>query len=454
MRNEPSNSNQGRIGILKFWAWQSRSLATAVNFIVMSWLMFYATDTLGMPVVLVGTLLMVSRIADAFLNLPAGLLIDRTQTRFGKARPYEFAIIGMWLFTWLLFSIPGEASLVVQSVWFVLFYTLTSSVCGALLNTGNTAYMVRAFRTDEQRVRIVSLGGFVNMIFAMSISISFPILVSNFATSPERWSSVVLIFAVPLAVIGMLRFVFVKETVAAEDEGSARPNTKDVWNVLKSNPYLRLVALLWFVFSAINSMRAAQYFFEWVMGDIGLMSVVGIVGFAAIPLMLILPRIVKKFSKRTIVIFASCMYIIGGTIYFLGGSNISLHLVLVAAAFHAMAAIPIAIVADLILLDVGSYNAYKNGKRMDGTLVSVRNFLGLVGGAIAPGLLGILLGISGYDGTLYVQPDAAIFMIRAAMGLVPAVLFAIIAVVFAVFYKLDKQMPKIKVAIENKNEQE
>ena len=187
------NGKRHGIGILKFWAWQSRAFSSGANFIVMGWLMFYATDTLGMPVVLVGTLLMVSRIVDAFFNLPIGLLIDRTQTKLGKARPYELAIIGMWFFTWMLFSMPGGASLLVQSIWFVAFYTLSSSICGALLNSGGMAYVIRVFPTDEQRVRLASLGGFVGMVFGICISIFFPVLVNNFATSPDRWSQIVLI---------------------------------------------------------------------------------------------------------------------------------------------------------------------------------------------------------------------------------------------------------------------
>lgn len=86
---------------------------------------------------------------------------------------------------------------------------------------------------------------------------------------------------------------------------------------------------------------------------------------------------------------------------------------------------------------------------MDGTLGSVRNFLQLLGGAMAPGLLGILLGVSGYDGTLDVQPDSALWVIRAAYGLIPAIMFAIVAVVFAFFYKLDKKMPEINKQLED-----
>jgi len=442
-----NNSNPNRIGKLKFWAWQSRGISTAINFLIMSWLMFYATDTLVMPAALVGTLLMASRIVDAFFDLPAGLIIDRTNTRFGKARPYEFAVIGMWLTTWLLFSIPGGASLTIQAIWLVIFYTLTSSIFGTALNAGNNVYMIRAFGTDGQRVRLTSFGGFVNMIFAMVVSISLPLLVSNFATSPASWSMLVLMFAIPMSIIGIMRFVFVKETEQVIETSKERANFKDVWSVLKANKFLRVVAVLSFVSTAASSLGASQFFFEWIMGDVGSMWIMGVMGFAAMPMVIFFPKILKKFTKGQLVIFGSIQNVVAGLIMFTAGLNITMPVIIISGLFSAFAALPIIILADLILLDVGTYNAYKSGKRMDGTLGSIRNFLGLVGGAVAPGLLGIMLGLSGYDGNLYVQPDSAIFMIRAAMGLFPAIMFAIVAVVFILFYKLDKQLPEINEAL-------
>lgn len=65
---------------------------------------FYCTDVLQLAPALVGTLFMVSKIFDSFTDIVAGFIVDRTQTRWGKGRPYEIFMLFLWLSTWLLFS--------------------------------------------------------------------------------------------------------------------------------------------------------------------------------------------------------------------------------------------------------------------------------------------------------------------------------------------------------------
>ena len=117
MKNNKTNTaNPDKIGIGKFWAWQSRGASAAINFIVVSFVAIYCTDALGMPPALVGTLLAVSTVVDAITDLFAGYLVDRTNTRWGKGRPYEWAIVAEWILTFLMYSTPAGASLAVESV--------------------------------------------------------------------------------------------------------------------------------------------------------------------------------------------------------------------------------------------------------------------------------------------------------------------------------------------------
>ena len=53
-----------------------------------TFLMFYLTDTVGLNVGAVGILIAVSRILDAATDLIFGNLLDRTDTKLGKARPW------------------------------------------------------------------------------------------------------------------------------------------------------------------------------------------------------------------------------------------------------------------------------------------------------------------------------------------------------------------------------
>lgn len=68
---------------------------------------YYCTNSLGLSPGIVGTLLLVSKLFDGFTDLIAGLIIDKTKTKYGKARPYELCILGVWICTVLLFSTPN-----------------------------------------------------------------------------------------------------------------------------------------------------------------------------------------------------------------------------------------------------------------------------------------------------------------------------------------------------------
>ena len=161
---------------------------------------------------LVGTLLMVSKIVDAITDIFAGYLIDRTETKLGKGRPYEFAILGVWVCTWLLYSAPAEASTAVKCIWIFVMYMFVNSIFTTLLDASGNPYMVRAFGTNEQRVKLASFGGIIIMVASIVINMVFPIAMARIATSAAGWSKMAAMFALPLGLIGVLRFVFVKET--------------------------------------------------------------------------------------------------------------------------------------------------------------------------------------------------------------------------------------------------
>ena len=436
--------NPDKVGVGKFWAWQTRGVSAAVQFIVLGYLMIYATDTLGMPVALVGALMLASRLLDAFTDLFIGLLVDKTKTKLGKGRPYEFFIIITWVLTWVLFSVPGDASVVVQSIWIVTMFFLVQSIANSFLSACQTPYMVRAFKTQGQMRKIASFGGIVIMFAAIAINIAFPILMGTMATSPEGWSQLILIVAIPMAIIGMMRFIFVKEEFEVEAQ-KERASLKDVKTLLKNNPYFIMVALMWLAYSFVNGMGINQFFFIWVTGDIANMATANMMAIVVLPLLFFFPMLMRKFPMGKLIIAGSIFYIISGIVLFIAGGNMSI--IIIGVILTGVGALPMTYLRDLLQIDCGSYNSYKGHKRMDGTIATMTILAGKLGGAIGAGALGFLLAASGYDGNLEVQPDAAIWMIRAANGLVPAILFIGVAILF-MFYRIDKMMPEINAAKE------
>lgn len=437
--NKVKKENPDRIGTVKFWAWQSRGASGAINFIILSFVSIYCTDTLQMEPALVGVLLMASKIVDAVTDLFAGYLVDRTNTRWGKGRPYEWAIVAAWFATFLLYSTPGgaEASLVMKCIWVFIMYVVINSICVTLLSACQNPYMIRAFGTDGQRVKLASFGGIVIMAASMAVNIIFPILMNRIATSAKGWSTLMLMTSVPLALIGILRFFFVKETIEVKDESEAeKVKISDVADVLKKNKYVYIVSFMYFVYSLVTGMGVGTYFFKYVVGNLELMGTASAVAIVALPLLVIFPTIMKKMSKGLLVQIGCIFYIVSGLLMFFCYENFTI--ILVGFVFTGVASLPITYLTDLMLIDCGTYNAEVTGKRMDGTIGAIKGFSGKVGSALAAGALGMLLSAGGYNGSLTTQPDSAILMIRFAQGMIPVIAFALVALAM-MGYKLDKK---------------
>ncbi|MBR0194753.1 MAG: MFS transporter, partial [Paludibacteraceae bacterium] len=109
--------------------WSTRGIAAAINVVLVVYVTFYSTDLLGLNPVIIGGILLASRIIDAFTDLGFGYILDKTHTRWGKARPYEVFIILEWLFTILLFNTPQHAGAAVQYVWIGFMYIMINAIC-------------------------------------------------------------------------------------------------------------------------------------------------------------------------------------------------------------------------------------------------------------------------------------------------------------------------------------
>ena len=447
METKSKRDKQGKIGVVKFWTWSARDLSLSANFIVLSFISIYCTNTLNMEPALVGILLMGSKVVDAVTDLFAGYLVDRTETKWGKGRPYEFAIFGVWLCTWLLYSTPAEAGTTMKAIWIFVMYMFVNSVFTTLLNASGNPYMVRAFGDNEQCVRLASFGGIIIMVASIVINITFPIAMTRIATSAAGWRKMIGMFALPLAVIGILRFFFVKETEKV-DTVSEKVSFKDVLTVLKENKYVYMVIALQLVYSLVTGTGVVTYYFTYIVKNLEVMGVVSSVSVFVVPLMIFFPLMLKKVPMGKMVQIGCVFYAIGSFVAFVSGGSIPV--LIGATVITGIGTLPVTYLVNLMALDCGSYNAYKGRQRMDGTIGAIKGFANKLGGACGSGLLGIMLTMGGFDSTLETQTSSANFMIVALYTLIPCILFAVMAVMFS-FYKLDKMMPEINRVIESKS---
>ena len=138
-----------KVGLGKLLLWNSSSCSVALSTLMLGYATFYCTDVLQLAPALVGTLFMVSKIFDSFTDVVAGFIVDRTQTRWGKGRPYEIFMLFLWLSTWLLFSCPTSFATAAKCIWIFCMYTFMNSICVTFLNANNVVYMVCLLYTSD-----------------------------------------------------------------------------------------------------------------------------------------------------------------------------------------------------------------------------------------------------------------------------------------------------------------
>ena len=433
--------NPDKIGLLRLLQWQSSTVSQSCNVLTLAYFQIYCTDTLYLDPAKLGVLLILSKVFDAITDLCAGYVVDHTNTRWGRGRPYELAHIGLWLCTWLMYSCPAGWSTTVKYVWVFLLYTSINGVFLTLLNSNDVVYMVRAFN-HQQIVRLSSYGGIVTSVAAIVFNILFPTMVATFTPQPGGWSKLIAIFAIPLTLISLIRFFTVKEIyqvdVSAQKE---QPKFKDSMKALVQNKYLLTVAAILLCINFITNMGIGVYYYKYIVGNIGLQSISSVLLVLILPVMFIFPKLSKKISITKLMAMGYGCSVIGGIVIFLSGGKIVP--LMIGSLINAAGIAPTSYLFPVLQIALADYNEWKGHERMEGTMGSVIGFAKRVGGTIGAGVGGIALGLAGYDATLSVMPDSALTLITILNSLVPAIVYGLSAIVM---YRmgLDKQLPQIK----------
>ncbi len=434
-------NNPEKVSLGKSLLWNTRPLSFGAVTILMGYLSMFCTDMLQMPAALVGTLLMVSKIFDGVTDLIAGYIVDNTKTKLGKGRPYELCLIGVWVCTFALFASNVEWSMAMKSAWLLIMYTLIWSIFGTMLNAAETPYIIRAFGDPIAVTKVSAIGGVFITLGCMVVSISLPMVIGTLGTTVAGWRKIIAMYAVPLLIIGFLRFLTIREVfVPEQDVKGEKVTIKDILTVLKSNRYIWLLAIVSMIPQTISGMGANTYYFNVVVGDITKLSAMSMMGLVSTLFILFFPAMMKKRSAMDLIGIFSAIGVAGYIMVFFAGSNM---IALIVAFFlSGLAALPASYMRSPIIMDVAEYNERHGRPRMEATLAAATNFTVKVGQALGAFLLGIILSAGGYDGALAVQPDSAVMSIRVLNSFIPAALMLLSFICAVAYRPLDAFLKK------------
>lgn len=437
--SKPKNAD--RLGLGRLLVWKSSDVTAAwVNVIMLNYLSIYASDTLGINIGLVGTMLLASKIIDGFTDIFAGWLVDNTHTKLGKGRPYEIAIVGMTICSILLFMADPAWETAVKCGWVFFMYTLTFSVFSTLRAAASAPYTIRHFSNNPVLIRKVSsYGGIVTMAGSMIVNLVFPVLMGTIATSAKGWTAAVALVLIPGTLIGVLRFFFCKEDPSVDATSKQEPiRLKEIFTMLRRNKYVWFYAGTMLCYNIITNLAVGSYYFKWIVGNIALAGALSAVSFILLPIMLSFPVIMKKIGSMGKMIGYFCFVGIGGYVLcFVSGSF--LPGVLAGYVLGQFATLPLAYYQVLFIMNICTYNEMQGMPRMDGSSNILANFCMKAGGAIGAWLTAVLLMVAGYVSaeSAVSQPASALMMIRVDFALVPALLLVFIAIFCFAFARLE-----------------
>ncbi|MDL2327547.1 MFS transporter [Ruminococcaceae bacterium OttesenSCG-928-A11] len=446
--DESMNPKSEKLKIGRFFAWKSRDISQAcLQLIVNSYFMLFCTNILEMNSVLVGSILMASKVIDIVADLVAGYLVDNTNTKLGKARPYELCIIGSWFFTVLLFFCPPEWSTAVKAIWIFLTYSFTFSVFTTLLNASQTPYIIRAFKTRSMVTKVSSYGGIVSTLGAVVVSVTFPILMGKFGSTASGWHTLILIFALPLAVIGVLRFIFIKEdTSVAVGTVEKKIRLTDIWKMLKSNRYVWAFAGVNGLFSFVTGLNVSAQYFKYVVGNIQLQGIMSMLLVLMLPVMMLFPKLINRFTVSQLIQFGALLAIVGYIVNFFAGANMVM--LVIGSMLTSLATLPISYLSPVINMNLSLYNQWQGLHRMEATTTAVSSFTTKVFNGFGAGAVGVLLGWASYvSSETAAQPSSAVQMIRNMYSIIPLVCMVGILLFAVVLAKLEKRIPSMEADI-------
>ena len=246
-----------------------------VNSVLAAFLTMFYTDSIGMAAGAVGTMIFVSKILDGITDLLAGTIIDKTRTKWGKARPWLLwmAVPG-GLATVLLFMVPQNSSPTVQLVYAFITYNLYSSIIFTLAGIAKAALMVRMTYNDIERgalARYSLLFGLGGSILLMSTT--FP-MIFKFGNNTNAWRIVFGIYGIATTIALLLSFLLTKEKVGDivttdKNEVKANVSFKDGLKLFFKNKYFLIAGAVTIPVNFQTSINSAGqvYFYTYNMGN-------------------------------------------------------------------------------------------------------------------------------------------------------------------------------------------
>lgn len=420
-----------------------------------AYLMLFYTDIFGISADAVGTMFLITRVWDAFVDPVVGIVSDRTETKWGKFRPFllylalPFGIIGVLTFTTPDMGDTGKLvyAYVTYSLMMVIYSAINvpyASLLGVMSPDPKDRNVLSTYR-----MTFAYIGSFLALFFFTKLIEGFGGVASApIETQQTAWMSAVMVIAIVCVLLFLGCFYFTKERIRPIKE--AKTSVKDdLKDLLKNRPWWILLGagIAALVFNSIRDGATVYYFKYFVCEDqVGQVGILG-TSFALSALYLGVGQLCNIIG---VVAAAPVSNIIGKKNTYLGAMAIATVLSIIFYWFEAdqlglifvfQALISICAGAIFPLLwsmyaDCADYSELTTGNRATGLIFSSSSMSQKFGWAIGSALTGWLLAFFGFEANK-VQSAETIDGIKMFLSILPAV-GTILSVIFIAFYPLSE----------------
>ena len=423
------------------------------------YLLFFYTDIFGIPAAVVGTMFLITRIWDSLIDPLIGIKADRTNTKYGKFRPYilwfaiPFGLAGILTFTTPDLSVNGKIIYAyVTYTAMMLVYSLVNVPYASLLGVISPDPKERT-TLSAYRMTFAFLGSIVALALVEPLVNFF----STFKGSTDLkfgWQMTIVVFAVIVIAMFFGLFFLTKERVKPiQDKRNSLK--EDLTDLFKNRPWwILLVASVGVLI--LNSIRdgAAVYYFKYFVTNNETMKLSSL-SFSLTTLYLVLGQIAnivgiffvtpvsKKIGKKNTFMISMIIAAIFSIIFFfVEKENIILILTLqVLISICAGSVFPL---MWSMYADTADYSELNTKRRATGLIFSASSMSQKLGWTLGGAITGWLLGYYGFQANV-VQTSNAQEGIRLIMSIFPAC-GALVAALVIFFYPLNqKKMNEIEV---------
>jgi glycoside/pentoside/hexuronide:cation symporter, GPH family len=455
----------------------------AANFVFMTMILFqlnFYTDTMGITAAAAGTMLLVGRLWDAFFDPMMGVLADRTNTRFGKFRPWILWTALPWGVVMVLaYTVPASFG----STMKIVYACLTNILLMTLYSANNTPYsaMTGVMTGDSDERTVLSSYRFVAAMLAQLVVGGFTLpLVAKFGhgNNAVGWQKTMTLWAVICVVCFVITFFTTRERIQPPPQQKSEPRV-DFKNLLKNGPWIAMfvLTLSHFIFVAMRGGTMFYYFSyyvdqtklleflrglglpqataaspdggHYVMNVLGLIlaadrSNVASVGFSLFNIasqsitvvgIVLSAMLAMRFGKRGVALVGfSLTTIFLASFIFLRADSIgaTYGLELVRAACYA----PTIPLLWAMFADTADYAEWKTGRRTTGVVFATILFALKTGLSLGGAIEGWLLSGYGYQPNT-AQTEHALMGIRLTASVYPAI-FLVVVVICLFRYRITR----------------